>query len=84
MVSCFIPLLIAVYGYKKRSINLSGAVSGLLIAFILTLSSYGFLAAIFTFFITSSKATKVKSHLKRKFEADFKEGNMEFILIIAK
>ncbi|XP_004932076.1 transmembrane protein 19 [Bombyx mori] len=74
MVSCFIPLLIAVYGYKKRSINLSGAVSGLLIAFILTLSSYGFLAAIFTFFITSSKATKVKSHLKRKFEADFKEG----------
>ncbi|KAJ0176726.1 hypothetical protein K1T71_007905 [Dendrolimus kikuchii] len=74
LASCLIPLVIAVYGYKKKSVDLSGALLGLLIAFILTLSNYSFLAALFTFFITSSKATKLRPHLKRKIESDFKEG----------
>lgn len=73
MVSCFIPILVAVYGYKRKSVNLGGAIFGFMVAFVLTLSNYGFLAALFTFFITSSKATKVRPHLKRKIEADFKE-----------
>lgn len=74
LASCLIPLLVAVYGYKKKSVNLSGAIFGFVIAFILTLSNYSFLAALFTFFITSSKATKFRPNLKKKIEADFKEG----------
>ncbi|KAG6440686.1 hypothetical protein O3G_MSEX001403 [Manduca sexta] len=74
MMSCFIPLVIAVYGIRKRSINFSGAIFGFVVAFILTLSNYSFLAALFVFFVTSSKATKLRSHLKKKFEADYQEG----------
>ncbi|XP_072949104.1 transmembrane protein 19 [Epargyreus clarus] len=74
LASCFIPILIAVYGYKKNSVNLSGALLGSVVAFILTLSNFCFLADLFTFFLSSSKATKFRPHLKRKIEEDFKEG----------
>ncbi|KAI5644246.1 integral membrane protein DUF92 domain-containing protein [Phthorimaea operculella] len=74
LVSCLIPITIAVYGYKKKSVNISGALFGLMVAFVLTLSSYCHLAALFTFFISSSKATKFRAHLKKKIEEDFKEG----------
>ncbi len=47
---------------------------GWIIGFILTLSNYCFTASLLVFFITSSKATKYKSSLKHKLEADFKEG----------
>lgn len=72
--SCFIPIMIAVYGYRKKSINLSGALLGFIVGFVCTLSSYCFLGTLLTFFLSSSKATKFKSHLKMKFEKDFKEG----------
>lgn len=42
--------------------------------FILTLSSYAHVAALVTFFVTGSKATKFRSVQKEKIEADFKEG----------
>lgn len=35
---------------------------------------------LFTFFITSSKATKVGANLKKKIEGDFKEGINTFHL----
>lgn len=66
--------MIALYGYKKQSVNLSGALFGVAVAFVLTLSNFCFLAALFTFFLSSSKATKFRSHLKKKIEEDFKEG----------
>lgn len=74
LASCFIPVIIAFYGYKKGSVNLSGALLGILVAFVLTLSNFSFLASLFTFFLSSSKATKFRSHLKKKIEEDFKEG----------
>ncbi|XP_063826302.1 transmembrane protein 19-like [Ostrinia nubilalis] len=74
MASCFIPLAMAVYGYKKKSVNVSGAVFGFLVGLVLTLSNFCFLAALFTFFMTSSKATKLGSHIKKKIEEEFKEG----------
>jgi len=49
--------------------------SAFFVAFILTLSSYSFLVALLTFFITSSRATKFRQERKRKLEENFKEGN---------
>ncbi|XP_013186876.1 transmembrane protein 19 [Amyelois transitella] len=74
LASCLIPLSITVIGYRKKSLNFSGAMLGFFVGFILTLSNYCFLAVLFTFFISSSKATKLRPHLKRKFDPDFKEG----------
>ncbi|KAL4707775.1 hypothetical protein ACJJTC_001721 [Scirpophaga incertulas] len=74
MASCFIPLAMSVYGYKKKSINLSGACLGFIVGLVLTLSNYCFLASLFTFFITSSRVTKIGSHIKSKIEEKFKEG----------
>lgn len=42
--------------------------------FVLTLTSYSFLACLMTFFVTSSKVTKFRSERKRKTEEGFKEG----------
>lgn len=48
--------------------------------FVLTLTSYSFLACLMTFFVTSSKVTKFRSERKRKMEEDFKEG--EYITLL--
>ncbi|KAF4532227.1 hypothetical protein B566_EDAN004313 [Ephemera danica] len=74
LVSTLLPILIAVWGLKKRSLNISGALFGLLVGFVLTLSSYCFLACLLTFFVTSSKATKFRADKKKKMEKQFKEG----------
>lgn len=42
--------------------------------FVMTLSNFGFMAAVLAFFIAGSKVTKWRSSFKRKIEADFKEG----------
>lgn len=74
LTSCLLPIAIAVYGYKKKSLNISGALLGLVVGFVLTLSNYCFLMDLLVFFLSSSKATRYKPHLKRKIEEDFKEG----------
>ncbi|XP_047511042.1 transmembrane protein 19 [Pieris napi] len=74
LASCLIPIPIAVYGYKKRTLNLSGALLALVVGFVLVLSNYCFVIILLTFFFTSSKASHFRPHLKRKFEEDFKEG----------
>lgn len=82
LISCLIPIPIAVFGYRKKSVNLSGALLGMVVAFVLTLSNYCFLADLLVFFLSSSKATRFRPHLKRKFEEDFKEGTFYFSFII--
>ncbi|XP_068633477.1 transmembrane protein 19 [Battus philenor] len=74
LASCFIPLFICVYGYKKKSLNCSGALFAFLVGFVLTLANLCFFVDLLVFFVTSSKATKLKSNMKKKIEADFKEG----------
>ncbi|XP_025417023.1 transmembrane protein 19 [Sipha flava] len=73
-ISIFLPLFMAVWGYTKRSLNLSGALLGVFVGFVLTLSNYGFFACLLTFFVTSSRATKFRSKTKKQLESDFKEG----------
>ncbi|XP_071446618.1 transmembrane protein 19 isoform X2 [Hetaerina americana] len=76
------PLVVTLWGLKRKSLNRSGAALGLIIGFVLTLSNYAFLACLFTFFFTSSKATKFRSESKRKFEEDFKEGQRNWIQVL--
>ncbi|XP_075220170.1 transmembrane protein 19 isoform X1 [Lycorma delicatula] len=69
-----IPLLVATWGLKKKSLCMSGAVLGAIVGFILTLGSYLFFVCLLTFFVTSSRVTKFRSSMKNKLENDFKEG----------
>lgn len=63
-----------VYGFKKRSINLSGAVAGIIVAILLTIASPVYLVTLAAFFFSSSKATKYRTDVKMKIEKDFKIG----------
>ncbi|KAG7207224.1 hypothetical protein KM043_008899 [Ampulex compressa] len=74
LAAVIVPLGFASWGYKKKSLDISGAILGLFMGFILTLCSFAHLACLITFFVTSSKATKFRARLKKKFEADYKEG----------
>ncbi|KAG8178138.1 hypothetical protein JTE90_029444 [Oedothorax gibbosus] len=72
--SIIVSLLVAAWGLKRKSLNYSGAIAGIAVGLIHTYSSYCFLACLFTFFYTSSKATHYRSDKKKKVEEDFKEG----------
>lgn len=72
--ACAIVMAISIYGYKKKSLSVSGAFLAFFVGFIMTISSYCFFACLFTFFFSSSRATKFRSGIKRKFEENFKEG----------
>ncbi|XP_008553677.1 transmembrane protein 19 [Microplitis demolitor] len=69
-----IPILFSLWGLKRRSLDLSGAVLGLFVGFVLTITNYAHLADLMCFFVTSSLATKFRMDKKRKLEVDFKEG----------
>ncbi|XP_020279442.1 transmembrane protein 19-like [Pseudomyrmex gracilis] len=74
LLAVVIPFLLLFWGYRKKGINIIGGIFGFVMGFILTLSSYAYIAAVGTFFVTGSKATKFRSVEKKKIEADFKEG----------
>lgn len=75
LAATLIPLAFAAWGLKRKSINKTGALFGLLVAFIFTLASYAFLVDLIVFFVTSSKATKYKQRFKNKIDESFKEGS---------
>jgi hypothetical protein len=77
LFSILVPILLMLYGLKKGSVNKSGAILGLIISIILSVANHAFLISLATFFFTSSKATKYGNHLKKKFESDYKEGEIE-------
>ena len=72
--SIVIPVLIVNRGYKKKSLNLSGALSSLIVGFLLTFANFCFFSALFAFFVSGSFLTKLKADVKRDIEYDFKEG----------
>lgn len=77
LFSTLVPILLMAYGMKRKAVNRSGAVLGLIVAITLSLANHAFLACLATFFFSSSRVTKFRSHLKRKFEADFKGGKQK-------
>ncbi|XP_075164656.1 transmembrane protein 19 [Haematobia irritans] len=74
LFSIAVPFLMMVVALKRKSVNKSGAALGIITAIILSIANHAFFASLATFFFTSSKATKFRSHMKRKIEKDFKEG----------
>ncbi len=70
-----LPLGVAFHGYRKRSVNASGAVAGIVVAFALLLAHAGFLTALLFFFLSSSKATRWQEAEKKRIEGkSFKVG----------
>ena len=69
-----LSVLISLYGWRKRSLNLSGAVTAVVVGFVLTAASACFCVSLLAFFFTSSRLTKWRGKDKRKLEEDFKEG----------
>ncbi|XP_064647272.1 transmembrane protein 19-like [Lineus longissimus] len=74
LLSILIPILVAKWGLARKSLDASGAIAGLLVGFILTISNACFFASLLAFFVLGSKATKFRSKRKKGFEDDFKEG----------
>ncbi len=77
-ISVLLSGLLSLYGLKKRSLNASGGLAAVVVGFILTLTNGCFCAALLTFFLTSSRLTKWRGTEKRKIEADYKEGEINY------
>ncbi|KAM6292640.1 transmembrane protein 19-like isoform 2-T2 [Porphyrio hochstetteri] len=74
LFSILVPLTIAIQGFKKKSLDRSGALGGLVVGFILTVANYSFFTSLFVFFVTSSKLTKWKKDRKKQIDSEYKEG----------
>ena len=75
LAAIIVPLYIATSGLKKKSLDASGAILGVIVAFVLTITRWSFLWSLLAFFVTSSKATRYKQEIKKKIEGDeFKPG----------
>ncbi|XP_062423789.1 transmembrane protein 19 isoform X2 [Rhea pennata] len=74
LFSVLVPLVIVIQGFKKKSLDHSGALGGLVVGFILTVANYSFFTALCVFFITSSKLTKWKKDMKKQIDSEYKEG----------
>ncbi|KAM8820802.1 TMM19 protein, partial [Eudromia elegans] len=74
LFSVLVPLVIATQGFKKKSLDHSGALGGLVVGFVLTVANYSFFTSLFVFFVTSSKLTKWKKDVKKKIDSEYKEG----------
>ncbi|XP_043593241.1 transmembrane protein 19 isoform X2 [Bombus pyrosoma] len=68
------PIFMAFWGLRRKSVDISGAILGLFMGFVLTLTSFSHVACLFAFLFSSTKATKFCAKEKKKFEFDFKEG----------
>lgn len=74
-VSVFVPLLMSVGGYKRKSLDFSGALTAFIVGFTTFFGSTRCGIVLITFFVTSSAVTKVGKERKRKIEGEeFKEG----------
>ncbi|XP_031445567.1 transmembrane protein 19 isoform X1 [Phasianus colchicus] len=74
LFSVTVPVVIVTQGFKKRSLDHSGALAGLVVGFILTVANYSFFSSLLVFFVTSSKLTKWKKDVKKRIDSEYKEG----------
>ncbi|XP_015902465.1 protein PGR [Ziziphus jujuba] len=74
LIAVLISSLIAIRSYRKKSLDLSGAISGFIVMTIHIAVGYRYGAMLLAFFFSSSKLTKVGEEKKRRVDADFKEG----------
>lgn len=63
-----VPLLLAVYAYFSKALDLKGTISGLILAYVVLLSqNVVWLLLLLVFFIIGTLATKIKTDYKRRF-----------------
>ncbi|KAL1823863.1 hypothetical protein DCAR_0311877 [Daucus carota subsp. sativus] len=74
VIAVLISSAIAARSYKKKSLDLSGALAGFLVMTIHFAVNYRFGAMLLVFFFTSSKLTKFGDEKKRKIDPEYKEG----------
>lgn len=74
LVAVVLSAAIAARAYKRKSLDLSGALAGFFVMTIHIGVNYRFGAALLAFFFTSSMFTKFGEDKKQKVDADFKEG----------
>ncbi|CAK9329540.1 unnamed protein product [Citrullus colocynthis] len=73
-VAVIISSIVALRAYRRKSLDLSGAIAGFIVMSTHFAISYRYGAVLLVFFFTSSKLTKVGEEKKRVVDADFKEG----------
>ena len=69
-----LPPLVAWYGVRRKSLDLSGGVAAILVGFVLTVGSACFCVSLLVFFFTSSRLTRWRGREKEKYEDDHREG----------
>nr|XP_023423337.1 transmembrane protein 19 isoform X1 [Cavia porcellus] len=74
LFSVVVPVLISCNGFKKKSLDYSGALGGLVVGFILTIANFSFFTSLLMFFLSSSKLTKWKGQAKKRIDSEYKEG----------
>lgn len=74
IIAILISSLVAIRGFRRKSLDLSGAVVGFIVMTIHIAVGFRFGALLLVFFFTSSKLTKVGEEKKRRLDADFKDG----------
>ncbi|PSS15619.1 Protein PGR like [Actinidia chinensis var. chinensis] len=74
VIAALVSSAISIRAYRRKSLNLSGALIGFVVMSIHIAVNYRLGAMLLVFFFTSSKLTKVGEKRKRSVDADFKEG----------
>lgn len=62
----FVPVFVASWAHDRKSLSTTGALTALLVGFILTLTNYSFLISLLVLFITSSRVIKYREGLKKE------------------
>ena len=65
ILATFVPVFLASWAHEKKSLSTTGALTAVLVGFILTLTNYSYLLSLLAFLITSGRAIKFKQDLKR-------------------
>ena len=76
-----LPPIVAWYGVRRKSLDISGGVAAILVGFVLTVGSGCFCVSLLVFFFTSSRLTRWRGREKEKWEEEHKEGTYECVLI---
>ncbi len=64
-------LVLAVHGFRKKKLSVSGAVAGFFVGFFMCFCGLRFGVTLIVFYLLGSRMTRFKHEYKRKLEADF-------------
>ena len=78
-----LPPLVAWYGVRRKSLDLSGGVAAILVGFVLTVGSACFCVSLLVFFFTSSRLTRWRGREKEKYEDEHREGVHVYVYMSA-